>query len=347
MKELTIEEKAKAYDKATKIIKANLDALNDITEMGEKVVNIQSIKNCFYGAFPELKESEDEQSKKWILEYLYDGLRKSDEQFKDQFKGAIAWLKKQKSVSEIVERYKKSWYNEGKIDGKYEGITDDVKYQQGWHDALEKQSEQNLPSVNERAWLYLVSDVLTWESGLGQYLDDPRVQKLAKDLRSEYAQKLYNFPTSSNSSNKVETKFHKGDWITNGAAMPAQISSIEDDLYFTHNDTIGGDIESIDKEYHLWTINDAEDGDVLATDKGGIFIYAKTLYSKPYAYCGVDKFGVFKDNCLNNNWANSVDNIHPATKEQRDLLFQKMHDAGYDWDTEKKELNKIAHQKSN
>lgn len=45
--------------------------------------------------FPELKESEDKQSKKWILEYLYDGLRKSDEQFKGQFKAAIAWLEKQ------------------------------------------------------------------------------------------------------------------------------------------------------------------------------------------------------------------------------------------------------------
>lgn len=45
--------------------------------------------------FPELAESEDEQSRKWILEYLYDGLRKSDEQFKGQFKTAIDWLEKQ------------------------------------------------------------------------------------------------------------------------------------------------------------------------------------------------------------------------------------------------------------
>ena len=41
------------------------------------------------------RESEDEQHRNWILEYLYDGLRKSDEQFKDQFKYAIAWLEKQ------------------------------------------------------------------------------------------------------------------------------------------------------------------------------------------------------------------------------------------------------------
>ena len=34
-------------------------------------------------------------------------------------------------------------------------------------------------------------------------------------------------------------------------------------------------------------------------------------------------------------------NIHPATKEQRDLLFAKMQEAGYEWDDGKKELKKI------
>lgn len=57
---------------------------------------------------------------------------------------------------------------------------------------IEKQGDQSLPQTNERAWLYLVSDVLTWKDGIGQYLDDPRVQELAKKLCSEYAQKLYN-----------------------------------------------------------------------------------------------------------------------------------------------------------
>lgn len=42
------------------------------------------------------KESGDERTRKWILEYLYDGLRKADEQFKGQFKSAIEWLEKQK-----------------------------------------------------------------------------------------------------------------------------------------------------------------------------------------------------------------------------------------------------------
>ena len=55
---------------------------------------------------------------------------------------------------------------------------------------LEKQGNQSSPQTNERAQLYLVSDVLTWKDGIGQYLDDPRVQELAKRLCSKYAQKL-------------------------------------------------------------------------------------------------------------------------------------------------------------
>ena len=33
--------------------------------------------------------------------------------------------------------------------------------------------------------------------------------------------------------------------------------------------------------------------------------------------------------------------IYPATKEQRELLFKKMKEAGYEWDSDKKELRKI------
>lgn len=55
--------------------------------------------------FPELRESEDEIHRKWILEYLYDGLRKSDEQFKDQFKSAIAWFEKQKEQQPVMVQW--------------------------------------------------------------------------------------------------------------------------------------------------------------------------------------------------------------------------------------------------
>ena len=92
-------------------------------------------------------------------------------------------------------------------------------------DWLEKQGEQASSQTNERAWLYLVSDVSTWKDGIGQYLDDPRVQELAKRLCSDYAQKLYNPSVLSNSSNtgkneqksadKIEPRFKVGDWVVN------------------------------------------------------------------------------------------------------------------------------------
>ena len=99
--------------------------------------------------FPELKESEDERIRKELkraiavaLDYSYFGKETAD--------NCIAWLEKQESVREIVERCKTSWYNEGKIAGMAEGLTDDEKYQQGWHDALEKQGEKK-PAISADA----------------------------------------------------------------------------------------------------------------------------------------------------------------------------------------------------
>lgn len=93
--------------------------------------------------FPELKEIEDERIRKEIIPAL------KWANHKDVYDKHIAWLEKQESVGEIVERCKTSWYNEGKIQGQIEGLSDDEKYQQGWHDALEKQGEQREQLINK------------------------------------------------------------------------------------------------------------------------------------------------------------------------------------------------------
>lgn len=147
--------------------------------------------------------------------------------------------------------------------------------------------------------------------------------------------------SEQNHDDKIEPKFKVGDWIVfNGLTL--YINEVVQGYYRTISiDCTPNSYDwDIDNAARLWTIKDATDGDVLANDKS-VFIYAKVLYNKPYAYCGVDKFGVFKDNCLKYDWSNSVDNIHPATKEQRDLLFQKMQEAGYKWNAEKKVVVKI------
>ena len=155
MKELTIEEKAQKYDEAKHIMTKYLESGN------AGVIAENTIKK----AFPELGESDDEKIRNDIIQVLKGEISFTSEK---QMKEYIAYLEKLKSVSEIVERCKKSWYNEGKIDGKYEGITDDVKYQQGWHDALEKQGEkinaiENFDTEFEKQVSYLIASVINKE----------------------------------------------------------------------------------------------------------------------------------------------------------------------------------------
>ena len=90
----------------------------------------------------------------------------------------------------------------------------------------------------------------------------------------------------------------------------------------------------------LWTIQDAKDGDVLVDEDNNIGLYLEEkddLYWHSRIYLGCD-------NCLRGfsiGGYHKHKNTKPATKKQRDLLFQKMKEAGYAWDNEKKELKKI------
>ena len=87
-------------------------------------------------------------------------------------------------------------------------------------------------------------------------------------------------------------------------------------------------------------MKDAKDGDVLAFDNDNIVIF-KDLYNYTsfHSYCHIeDGIFDFSTDELPDWWED--EGFKPATKEQRDLLFQKMHEAGYEWDVEKKKLGK-------
>lgn len=83
-----------------------------------------------------------------------------------------------------------------------------------------------------------------------------------------------------------------------------------------------------------------KDGDVLATDDGNIFVFDGTVEDGkyPFAYCGLTR-GRFES--YDRRLPFTHNNVHPATKEQRDQLEKAMADAGYTFDIEKKELRKI------
>ena len=130
------------YEKLYKEVLERLRTLvNSAKKKGHIIVRTEDIEDTF----PELKENEDERIRRELIDaiqglYDYDELPLSlTTKRKDEW---IAWLEKQESVGEIVERCKTSWYNEGKIQGQIEGLSDDEKYQQGWHDALEKERKE-------------------------------------------------------------------------------------------------------------------------------------------------------------------------------------------------------------
>lgn len=220
------------------------------------------------------------------------------------------------------ERIRKDIISHLKYLGKY--CQESMPNVNEWIAWLEKQGKQTLPQTNERAWLYLVSDVLTWKDGIGQYLDDPRVQELAKRLCGEYAQKLYNPSVLSNqeSTDKVKPKFKVGDWVVNKFGQIWHIDSFDKKNYQVSNNIGERSYFSISNqdEMRLWTIDDAKDGDVLAA--GGCIVMFKEidgLNIKCYFTLHLGVYPKFFINTLQNKTA-----FCPATKELRDILFQKM-----------------------
>ena len=139
----------------------------------------------------------------------------------------------------------------------------------------------------------------------------------------------------------VEPKFKVGDWIVSDEGI-FKITRYEDECGYELTGTTGYvahfvSSDYVESNYHLWTIQDAKDGDVLhAHECVVLFKEIDGLNIKchcTYHYMNNPSFYV---NTLQNKKA-----FRPATKEQRDMLFQQMKEAGYEWDAEKKELKKI------
>ena len=145
-----------------------------------------------------------------------------------------------------------------------------------------------------------------------------------------------------------EQTFKPGDWIVRkdgtsfgpNGRREAQITDVtvnEKNHKYIYWLSANEYISDYVNDFRKWSIKDAKNGDVLATDNG-VCIFDGTLEEDryPFAYCGITKRG-FEP--YNGNLPFSHDsNIHPATKEQHDLLFQKMHDAGYIWNSRSKML---------
>ena len=151
-------------------------------------------------------------------------------------------------------------------------------------------------------------------------------------------------------ADKVVPIFHEGDWLCenepNNYARFIQILEIVNvqgkeryrisrDL---HNDEDVVEFGFVEKYYHKFDIQDANDGDVLAAHECYV-IFKEIDGLNIRCYCTYHYMGYnpsFYVDTLQNKTA-----FHPATKEQCDTLMKAVTDAGYTFDFEKKELKKI------
>ena len=303
---MTIEDKAKAYDGAL--------------ERAKKLHGKYCINNVLESLFPELKESEDEKIRKEIINYFKCQSRDEPSR-KDIHNKWIVWLEKQGEQKLLIEKLPE----EMKTIGKSLGFT----------------TQEEFDKYNQ-----MVSDLIMSDGNKGE-------QKVSYSTIVETGDGGINalvtkeLPTNGcddeqNHSDKIELKV--GDWVvrkdgesfSNGNHY-AQITVIDKEQYWFDSGTW---LET--KDIRLWSIKDAKDGDVLySLDSYQPFIYKeRKSHEQAIAYCGINKYDKFfvwntKDCII------VLDEYVPATKEQRDLLFEKMHESGYEWDSEKKELKNI------
>ena len=272
-----------------------------LLDIGEEATEIEHI-------FPELRESEDEKIRKEIIDYI----KNSTCQVGDEtYKSWIVWLEKQgeqKPTNKIEPKFKVG-------DTIIEKDLDEYDY-------------ETIKDIKDGRYVFT--------DGYNMDIDEQEGWQLVKTPAN----------IEQNPADKAKPKFKDGDWIVYNNNL-YHICNIGLQRYYDCL-RIDGTVHifsflDIDSKSHLWTIQDAKDGDVLANKSGAIFINAGSSKGggtlNCYCYLSVQN-----EFCIEEHKTGSwfyKENITPATKEQRDLLFFKMKEAGYEWDAEKKELKKI------
>lgn len=342
MDELSIEQKAKAYDKALERAR-NLH--KDAIDMGD---NIRA-KQCEI-IFPELRESKDDRIMRVIRGWIYtrpasffdNGISKEE---------ILAWLEKQGenfTKKDVDDAYLKGLcdtkHELGKQGGQKPIISNDALREGIVHFGITQYQIDN--------WLKKYVDI----EEQGEPKQDPcenckdkclncrnfpcidkREFERGKSALEAIKEEKVNNQKCVKSVYNVEPKFKVGDWISNDMC-DVHIASIEDGMYY-FDEGDGLSIVFVDEHYHIWTIEDAMDGDVLAfKNNSGIIICKSPTNYDTRSYCRL-----IYDNFINkeeSGWDSTL--LVPATKEQRDTLFAKMKEAGYTFDFKKKELKKLG-----
>ena len=234
-------------------------------------------------------------------------------------------------------------------------------FKKKYNDALERardlMSNQNYSDLDK----HLIETIFP-ELKDGKEDENTRIKKVLIDYFQQYKEQedcgiktFYGIPTDNilawlekqNVKKDIDMSDLKpGTWIVHNTLGTCKIVCLNVTIFWSGYEVVscnGGMSNFICCDCHLWTINDANDGDVLVNG-GNIFIFHFINNKRLMGYCHV--------NTNDRRFYNDIDTIEcfgtidtpvtPATKEQRNLLFQKMKEAGYEWDAENKELKRLS-----
>lgn len=335
-----------------------------IAKENDNKLGIQILEDLF----PELRESEDERIRKRLVEiakvWKSGGYACGND---DEIDDIISWLEKQgeqntanfeeaekeksdfvsgqfiecrKSFNEFEEE--KSYWLEYIGDDTYIGRSDNVLnhkfhitprqiFTLFTHEHCPKENNDEQKEINTN-W----EDKIKGLNKLEEYILslDPNRSLDAVKVDAKNIRFLVN--EEQKPADKVEPKFKVGDWIINNdkrIAVPEQILKIEKYGYLTSMGYTS--FNKVKTDYHLWTIQDAKDGDVLVNGSN-IFIFSHISNTRAMGYCHINLDDErFYDDKGKNECFGLIDTIFtPATKEQCNRLFSKMKEAGYEWDDE-------------
>lgn len=299
-------------------------------------IKVSILRKRLQPFFPELRESEDEKIRKELCDFLRDNMLHQDAQY------FISWLERQKDYI----KFPNSAYTSNK-----DVIEFADKYSHAvWENLMYnfKKVENCFIGCNDVSDIVLnaIINTYNWLEGQG---DKKHIFNADDWYVSEVDGKIHNAKfiekqDGEKPADKIEPKFKVGDWFVNNNRKDVfLIKSIDANGYCTLEDIKGNIIfpclPPCESDSHIWTIEDAKDGDVLTN--GEFIVIFKQIIEPKYrqhieAYIGLDLGGNIQ--ITSESWSLGIDKAMPATKEQRGLLFQKMKEAGCEWDSTYKKL---------
>lgn len=297
--------------------------LDNAKKQGHIIVRVEDLENTF----PELKEDEDERIKKAAVAFV-----KASNHFnyhlgisKEQ---VLAWLEKQVSIDE--NEVAKCVLNE---------VANSIMR---WLDANLAEGNMCLSNMECEDIENAVRNA-NWQKIYG-YMKK-KLEKQGKPALEAVREEKADNQNCVNPSDKVEPKFHEGEWIiSNDKKSTYQVIEVKRGIYVirdivdNHEYHIG--IEECERDGRLWELSDAKDGDLIyvGTEEKGIqAIFHEYKNGTIFFHCYL---------CINFTQGGympigDVEMVHPLQKIHHKRFFEKMHEAGYTFDFDKKELKKI------